>query len=113
MHAPIPTDLEALVEQALERRWRQTRRRLAVIGGVASVALATFLSAPALAQMMCSPMLPSGLVTFCSDTPARANDVNANFLQVVNWLTQKVGTQGSANVNMTGNLTVTGTNTTL
>lgn len=54
----------------------------------------------AVAQTMCSAPggWPSGLVYFCADAPARADDVNANFRQLVTWVEAKVGPVGQPTV---------------
>jgi hypothetical protein len=109
-HTEIPADVEAVVQRILSERARKTRRRIAAFGGATVIAVAAGLwGAPALAQVMCTQTLPSPLVTFCANSPARAADLNSNTQQLVNWLTQKVGTQGSPNVAVTGTMSVGGT----
>ena len=69
------------------------RARYAVVGAVLAVGFFGFRAA---AQMGC--MAPSGwpmqLTYFCSDEPARADHMNANFKQLVTWIEGKVGTVG-------------------
>lgn len=99
-------------QSAIEKLARRPRRRTQV--GVVLVATLTAVgvwSTDAWAQS-CTQTLPNGLVTFCPDAPARADQVNQNFLREVQLLEQKVGTAGSANVAMTGTVTVNNTLTT-
>lgn len=49
------------------------------------------------------------LTVFTADSPAIASEVNGNFNQLKTWLEQKVGTVGSANVNVTGTTTLAAT----
>lgn len=42
--------------------------------------------------------------TFCPNTPAVASEVNANNTALVNFIQQKVGTVGNANISTTGSL---------
>lgn len=81
--------------------------------GLAGAALVAVLASGwAYAQSSaCTQTLPSPLVTLCADQPARATDVNGNLQQLVDWVQQKVGTVGTANVAITGTLNVTGTTT--
>lgn len=47
------------------------------------------------------------LIPFTADTPARASEVNANFLQLKTWIEQKVGATGTAAITAT-TITATG-----
>ncbi|MCA3012722.1 MAG: hypothetical protein INH41_10035 [Myxococcaceae bacterium] len=85
---------------AARRRWKTIA--LAAVATVGAVAL---VSREALAQA-CAQTLPAPMVTFCPDSPALANVVNANFQQLATWLQEKVGPLGSSNVAITGSLTV-------
>jgi hypothetical protein len=106
-------EVETLVQRILDERARKARRRFAAFGGVALAAVAAVLwGGPVLAQGMCTQSLPAPLVTLCPNAPALAGDVNGNFQQLVTWLTQKVGTQGSANVTVTGTTSLQGTTAT-
>lgn len=53
------------------------------------------------ALVMVSSLAWAQLVTFTPDTPARASEVNANFLQLKSWLEQKVGATGTAAITAT------------
>lgn len=94
------------------KRWRSGRRGLA-LGGVACATVLGLWTASAWSQTACTSTLPSPMTTFCADTPARANEVNDNFQQIVDWVEQKVGTVGDGNVTVPGNLQVDGTLLTL
>ncbi|MDP1916340.1 MAG: hypothetical protein Q8L14_08845 [Myxococcales bacterium] len=101
-----PADLEALqarlthLEEQERRRQagRQQVKRAALMVGV----LGAFVGSVAWAA---NGNCPNGLpFCFSEDSPAVAVQVNHNFSQLKEWLEQKVGTVGTANVTTTGSL---------
>lgn len=109
-----PVEVETLAlkyGEALDRLaiGRPTQRnRIGLFAVVAAVGALTFVGREALAQAACSPALPTGLTTFCADTPAIASELNSNLLQMMTWVQQKVGTVGTANISTAGSVTATG-----
>jgi hypothetical protein len=97
----------------LRRQQRESRRRsrnVRFVAGAAVLLIGGLWGRRALSQSSpCSPLLPAGMKTFCPNTPAVATEVNGNLKQLYDWLSQKVGTPGSPDVTVTGNLTVNGT----
>ncbi len=105
------SEIEAEVRQlthALQRAGRPRRLpRPAVLSAVvASVIVVGLLSRSAWGQAACTsyPGLPALLRTMCADAPARAEDVNFNNKQLADYVAQKVGALGSANVSISGSL---------
>jgi hypothetical protein len=104
----ITQELETLQRRVyeLEKKLSETRtpvsrkRRLRGVTWVL-VVMALIVSATAYAQL--KPMV--------ANTPARASDINDNFNQLKDWLVQKVGTEGSADVVVTGSTTLGGATT--
>ncbi len=100
--------IDSAVRQALADERRHSRRRAAgLIVALTAVAVAVGSATRAWAQS-CTSSLPAPLVSLCADQPALAADLNANTLQLVTWLQQKVGTVGNANVAVAGTLNVAG-----
>jgi len=103
----------ALATHAAPSGRRVKRGVLAAAAG--AVTAGTLLYAGfASSQANCPPPAgwPTGLTHFCADTPAVAQDINGNLQQVVAWLVQKVGTQGSAAVTISGDTTISGSEST-
>ena len=93
--------LECLEREVRFQKQRATRlkRLLAAMVAVTLLGSGVFASRAAFAQSMCSyPGLPAAMKAMCADTPALADEINANNKQLVDWLQQKVGTVGSADV---------------
>lgn len=82
------------VSRSSKKRW---------LGAVAAIAL-VLLTPRVMAAGTCAQTLPAPLITFCADEPALASDVNSNLQQLVNWVQQKVGTVGTADLTTTGNI---------
>lgn len=101
-----PADLEALQarltlledrERVRQARSQQLRRAALAVGVLGAFAGGVAWGA--------NGNCPNGLpFCFSEDTPAVAAQVNHNFSQVKEWLEQKVGTVGTANVTTTGSL---------
>lgn len=102
------------VSEAEVREWRRMMadglsvqtsarrsRRWVALGVVVAAMLGSTL---AYAQVTCMQTLPPPMKTFCQDSPAIANDVNANFQQLVTWSRQKLGNEGTADISAAGNL---------
>lgn len=97
----VAVELESLRSrlESLEEERRVTRRRLRTGAVVASFAVAFSAGVVGAATGNCPNALP---VCFTADTPAIASEVNLNFAQLHEWMAQKVGTVGTADVTHTG-----------
>src|SRR4051812_30047418 len=106
----LSAEVRALRTALHETRTASRRRAKWALGVLATGALLgiAFSARQALSQATCTQTLPSGLKTFCPNTPAVAGDVNGNFQQLVTWVQQKVGTVGTNSVDVGGNATITG-----
>ncbi len=100
------SDYQSAIEKLATAPRRQARVGVMFAATLVAIAVGSW-STDAWAQS-CTQTLPNGLVTFCPDAPARADQVNQNFLREVQLLEQKVGTAGSAAVTMTGAVTSAG-----
>jgi hypothetical protein len=93
--------------RAIERLARPRRSRRTIAWAVAFCACAGLTvglySTEAFAQS-CQQTLPGPMKTFCPDTPAIADEVNANNRALDTFIEQKVGTVGNANISTTGTL---------
>jgi hypothetical protein len=100
----------AQLEGRAEHRppWR-IGTRSAVLGLAAAMATVLVLVTTG-AAIAADGACPNGLpFCFIGDTPAKASEVNHNFAQLKEWTEQKVGTVGTADVTVTGDVSVDGT----
>ncbi len=92
------------------RRSRPAVSRRAVVSAAVTlvVAVGLWASRPAWAAAGCAQFLPSPLKTFCSNTPALADEVNANFKALTDALSARTGTFSttSKDITTTGSLSV-------
>jgi hypothetical protein len=93
--------------ESLEAERRVTRRRLRAGAVVVAFAAAFSAGVVGAATGNCPNALP---VCFTADTPAYASDVNLNFAQLHEWVTQKVGAVGTADVTHTTTESFSGAN---
>lgn len=93
--------------RAIERLANPPRSRRPAAWALAFAACAAacvgLYSTEAFAQA-CPQTLPGTMKTFCPDAPAIAAEVNANNQALVNFIQQKVGTVGNANISTAGTL---------
>lgn len=75
----------------LRRLRRERRRRRALVAGTLAGLAVLVVGARVSAQASCAQTLPAPLVTFCQDTPAQADTVNANFQALANAITGRLG----------------------
>ncbi len=105
--------LERLETELIQQRRQRRRGRLwlaLALGTGLLIWAGGALSDPAV-SLDCDDAQTDALYCFNQNTPARANHVNSNFAQLVDWLEQKVGMVGDENVVVTGNLDVDGSAT--
>lgn len=76
---------------AAERSRRTARRRLAAAGVLVSCVVFALVGRVAFSQATCTQTLPSPLVTFCPDSPAKASEVNDNFAGVLSLMNARIG----------------------
>jgi hypothetical protein len=102
---PIAREIAALRSEVAELRGSRTRQL------TRSVAISVLLSALVIGATAAA----QDLTSFTAGTPARADQINANFLLLKTWLERKVGdvdtacTDASCPVSVRGNLSSTGT----
>lgn len=97
------------VVRALAAHHRARRRRsMWGFGVLGALAVSLGFAGSAFAAAGCAQTLPAPLITFCSDTPANADEVNGNFLAVINMLVAKVGPLNTPTAITTAGLTTTG-----
>ncbi|MDP1921012.1 MAG: fibrinogen-like YCDxxxxGGGW domain-containing protein [Myxococcales bacterium] len=82
-----------LVQAQRASRAASARRRTRALGVAAVVAVGAigFVARVALSQAACVQTLPSPLVTFCADFPARADEMNGNFQGLLTILNGRIG----------------------
>ncbi len=82
-----------LVQAQRASRAASARRRTRVLGAAAVVIVGAigFVARVALSQAACMQTLPSPLVTFCADFPARADEMNGNFQGLLPILNGRIG----------------------
>ncbi len=85
-----PAEVQRAVEVLARLQAARRRRRLRAAGALTLVLTVGALGR-AWAQSSCPQTLPFPLLTFCVDTPARADQVNANFGALAQALTSKLG----------------------
>lgn len=94
--------------RAIERLARPPSARRLRASAVAALAVLAagvgLVSTDALAQVACAQTLPMPLKTFCAGDPALVADVNGNTQKLVDFIQQKVGTVGNANISTAGTL---------
>lgn len=74
---------------------------------VAALAFAAVVALSGTVAFAASGNCPNGMpYCFSANTPAVASEINMNFAQLKEWLEQKVGTSGSANITITGSTTM-------
>lgn len=97
-----------LVQAQRASRAASARRRTRVLGAAAVIVVGAIglVARVALSQAACTQTLPSPLVTFCADFPARADEMNGNFQGVLNILNGRIGS--TAGTVVTTNLEPTG-----
>ena len=92
--AELARDVEVVRSLAAHRRSRR-RRAGWVVGTLGALAMGVGFAGSALAAGNCAQTVPAPLVTFCSNTPALASEVNDNFRILAESLVAKVGAIGA------------------
>lgn len=106
-HVDVDT-VHELIANAVAAERRRTRKIVARTLAVALLAAGAMWGSTAVAS---GHHCANGLICFAGNQPAVADDVNQNFKTLKDWLVQKVGAAGTADVEVNGTLTVTGNNT--
>lgn len=88
------------------RRMLLRRRRLFKLAGVGVAALALLVSRAAFSA--CAQKLPTGMVTLCPSMPAVGDDLNRNFLFILDGLKAKIGAVDSPDATIRGKLSAAG-----
>lgn len=88
------------------RRALLRRGRFFKLAGVGVAALTLLASRAAFSA--CAQKLPAGMITFCPNTPAVADDLNRNFLGILDLIKAKVGAVDSPDVTIPGKLSAEG-----
>lgn len=93
--------------RSAEPRRRSLLRRgpLLRLGGLGAVALVMLGSREAFSGD-CPKILPDPLITLCPNRPAKAEDVNSNFLNLTRWL-EKTGAGASKDITTAGAISAT------
>ena len=94
----------------------ESRRFPSALVAIIVAVVVSVVATRAAAAGTCAQTLPAPLSTMCSDEPATANDVNANFGQVVRWVEEKTGPVGDGGIvtnalRVNGALTASGATT--
>jgi hypothetical protein len=97
------------LEEELRHQRGQRRRGQIYLGAVLTAALVLFAAAEAASAVDCTDPGNTLLCSFSAGTPAKASEVNSNFTKLQKWIQEKVGTVGTKNVDITGNVSIKGT----